>query len=370
MVDLERHHPVAVLEGRTAEPLVTWWQRHPSVMILVRDRAGASALAGRQGAPDALQGADRFHFVQNVRDALNTRLHSRRWRQPATAAPPDVWLASTAPPTLFATPQHVPQPTPRKRAVWEAVPQRRGLGPSLRQVAQALGRDRRTVRRDLTREQPPVSPVRRPRATPLTPSMAYRGERWAQGCHQARRLSQELVQRGYQGSASLVRKVLQPWRARPEVSPPTLTPAPRTWLLLQPAARVSDADREPLERFLRANPWLAHGDALKNRVHTLLDQQDRAAFDEGRQEAETSDLPSFHTVARSFRQDDAAMIAALTTPWSTGPCEGQICRVKLLKRLGYGRAKLDLLRQRILHRTVAPIPLAGGERQVQQQGAA
>ena len=44
---------------------------------------------------------------------------------------------------------------------------------------------------------------------------------------------------------------------------------------------------------------------------------------------------------------------ALTTPWSNAQCEGQICRVKLIKRLGYGRAKLDLLRQRILHRRVA-----------------
>jgi hypothetical protein len=55
-------------------------------------------------------------------------------------------------------------------------------------------------------------------------------------------------------------------------------------------------------------------------------------------------------VARSLRQDDAAVIAALTTPWSTGQCEGQIRRVKLMNRSGYGSAKWDLLRQRILHR--------------------
>ena len=100
-------------------------------------------------------------------------------------------------------------------------------------------------------------------------------------------------------------------------------------------------------------PCSPSGYALKTRFHTLLAQQDRAAFDPWLQEAETSDLPSFQTVARSFRQDYAAIIAALTTPWSTGQCEGQICRVKLLKRLGYGRAKLDVLAQRILHRTVA-----------------
>jgi transposase len=115
------------------------------------------------------------------------------------------------------------------------------------------------------------------------------------------------------------------------------------------------ADRETLESFLRANPVLAQGYALKIRFQTLLAQRDRTAFDQWLQEAETSDLPSFQTVARSLRQDYAAIIAALTTPWSTGPCEGQICRVKLLKRLGYGRATLDLLRQRMLHRMAGPV---------------
>lgn len=69
---------------------------------------------------------------------------------------------------------------------------------------------------------------------------------------------------------------------------------------------------------------------------------------------ENSDLPPFRTAARSLRQDYDTIRAALTTPWSTGQYEGQICRVKRFKRLGYGRAKLDLLRQRILHRVTTP----------------
>jgi transposase len=93
---------------------------------------------------------------------------------------------------------------------------------------------------------------------------------------------------------------------------------PRTWVLRRPSARVTEAERATRERFLHANPLLA--------------QRDRASFDQGLQDAEASDLPSFPTVARSFRQDDAAMIAALTTPWRTGQCEGQMGRVKLMTR--------------------------------------
>jgi len=208
VVDLERHHRVAVLEGRTAEPLLKWLHRHPSVMILVSDRAKAYALAGRHAAPDALQMADRFHLVQDVSDALKTLLRSRRWRQPTTAALPEVSLASMVTTTPSAPPQHAPQPTPRKRSVWEALQQRRGLGQSLRQMAQGLGPDRRTVRRYLAMDQPPVYPVRRSRATQLTPYRDYLGKRWAQGCQHARCLHQELVRRGYKGSSSMVRQVL------------------------------------------------------------------------------------------------------------------------------------------------------------------
>ena len=73
----------------------------------------------------------------------------------------------------------------------------------------------------------------------------------------------------------------------------------------------------------------------------------------GAMKAAGSGLKQFQSIARSFPQDYEAIKLALTTPWSTGQCEGQICRVKLIKRIGYGRAKPDLLRQRVLHRCAA-----------------
>src|SRR5262249_31039249 len=156
-----------------------------------------------------------------------------------------------------------------------------------------------------------------------------------------------LVWRGYRGSEGIVRVVVRPWRVHQETSRQELTLSQLARLLLQPAGRLTDAERDALESVLDVNPLLAQGDRLKTRFHTLLAEWNPGALDQWFQEAESSDLPPFHTVARSFRQDYDAVRAALTTPWSTGQCEGQICRVKLLNRLGYGRAKLDLLCQRI-----------------------
>lgn len=357
LVDLEQRRPIVVLEGRTAEPLTTWLQAHPTVAILVRDRADAYARAGRQAAPDALQVADRFHLLRNVGNALKAVLHLQRWRQPATVAQPAgvPVMASELPASPAQHAKEFAQPTPRKRAMWEAVQQRRGLGQSLRQIARAVGLDRRTVRKYLTAEQPPVYPPRRPRPTQLSPYLSYLAERWTEGCHNARRLHQELVQRGYQGSEGMVRVVVRPWRGRQDTSRQELTSSRLARLVLQPASKLTEAEREALEGFLHVNPLLAQGYELKTRFHTLLTERDLPALEPWLQAAETSELPSFQAVARSFRQDDAAIEAALTTPWSTGQCEGQICRVKLIKRLGYGRAKLDLLRQRILHRMSVPV---------------
>jgi len=63
---------------------------------------------------------------------------------------------------------------------------------------------------------------------------------------------------------------------------------------------------------------------------------------------EASTLPEFKSFAKGLQQDKAAVFAGLTLPWSNGPLEGHVNRLKLIKRSMYGRAKLHLLRQRVL----------------------
>jgi transposase len=104
---------------------------------------------------------------------------------------------------------------------------------------------------------------------------------------------------------------------------------------------------------LEVNPELAKGHHLKESFQRFLVERDLEALDAWLQEATESGLKPFEALAKSFRQDYQAIKLALSTPWNNGQCEGQNCRVKLIKRQGYGRAKLDLLRQRVLHRFAA-----------------
>lgn len=66
LVDLERHRPIALLADRKAETLTQWLSQHPGVEVLSQDRSTAYKSGMSQGAPEALQVADRFHLVQNL----------------------------------------------------------------------------------------------------------------------------------------------------------------------------------------------------------------------------------------------------------------------------------------------------------------
>ena len=103
-----------------------------------------------------------------------------------------------------------------------------------------------------------------------------------------------------------------------------------------------------LEQLLGDDPELALGYGLLHRFGKLLADRDPGARATWVTDAQASQLPSFVALAKGIAADRGAVEAALTTAWSNGSVEGHVHRVKLIKRQGYGRAKFDLLRRRVL----------------------
>ena len=122
------------------------------------------------------------------------------------------------------------------------------------------------------------------------------------------------------------------------------------WLCLRPPEQLTSAERLLLDQVLADDSELATGHALLQRFRQLIATRDLPALAPWLADAHASGLASFDSFARGVEADRAAVEAALSLPWSTGPVEGHVHRVKLLKRRGYGRAKLDLLRRLILAR--------------------
>ena len=239
-----------------------------------------------------------------------------------------------------------------KAALWEEVQERKKQGQSTRAISWELRVHRETVRRYVEARSPPAYRRGLTRPTKLKPHLNYVMRRWNEGCHNARTLHRELSKRGYDGGYTQLKELVRPWRSTQPDKPAVQSRVPlNQWLFLRPNHRLSSEEIQELELVLEANPKLALGYHLKEEFQRIIAQHDAEALDGWIAKAALSELKPFQSLAKGMVQDQEAIWNGLTLSWSTAQCEGQICRVKLIKRQGYGRAKLDLLRQRILHRS-------------------
>ena len=378
LVDLERHTPVDLLPDRRAETLAKWLKEHPGVEIISRDRGGAYAEGARLGAPDAQQVADRWHLLKNLAEALETTLVCeqealREAARPPVTHPPEP-EAVPPPPTPGAAPapsdpqedsdadpRTVPESEARRRlkqARGEAALALHRQGQSLQQIARATGLDRKTVRRYVEAQRVPARKPRAPRASHLAPFEAYLRQRWSEGCHNATQLWREIQERGFRGGCSVVKALVTSWRrngaaegtASGAAVPRGKVPSPRGvvwWLVGRPAKRTEEQVAYT-ERLLQISPTIQLAQGLVQEFFTMTRQRNADALDDWVRRACESGIPGLRSFCTGLRRDWDAVKAGLTLSWSNGPVEGQVNRLKLVKRQMYGRAGFRLLRARVL----------------------
>lgn len=371
VLDLETHRPIDLLADRTTETVAAWLEAHPSVTHVSRDRATAYADAVYQGAPNAVQIADRWHLLKNLGDALLTIIeqHYRSLQRATTAdvaaGAQDAGGHAAIPTKWQYVSKYAREQTQHRHAERDqrdaTIRQLRERGWQQRAIAAHVGVTPKTVRRVLTKPID-LEPQRRSRGSQLDPFLPYLVMRWEAGCTTAARLFREVHQQGFSGTITTVRTFIQALRKRDQHSSmhrPARPAAPRVEL---PARRTivswilrDQATLRPEQVTLVA--WMAdqvplvnEAIALSQQFTTLVRTRTVADFDGWLEAMEGSELAPFRRLAKSFRQDEAAIRAGLSLRWSQGPVEGTIHRLKLLKRQMYGQAKLDLLRQRLLAR--------------------
>ena len=239
-------------------------------------------------------------------------------------------------------------------------------GWTLDAIAHQVGLSRRTVQRYL---QSPTFPERQPRhgrdRSILDPYKATLLAGWNSGCRNGWHLFRTIRSQGFQGQYGIValyvrrmrqaqglapgqRRSTQPLPAVTEAPRRPLTPRRATWLVLRPSERSTAQDHHQLAQLTQQAPELAEAVALAQDFAALVRQRQPTQLEPWLARAATSALPPFRRFARGLRADYAAVQAAVTLPWSQGPIEGQINRLKMLKRQMFGRARLDLLARRFL----------------------
>jgi transposase len=133
---------------------------------------------------------------------------------------------------------------------------------------------------------------------------------------------------------------------RPPVRLPTAQEV--TWMLLLPE-KLDDAQRSTAERLCQLFPQIGLAKELAQGFTRIVRERSADKFNEWLRSAVSSKLKEFMSFARGLSEDFEAVMNSLRYEWSNGQLEGQVNRLKLIKRQMYGRANADLLRARALH---------------------
>jgi transposase len=229
---------------------------------------------------------------------------------------------------------------------WQTVRERHAAGATIRRIAKDMGMSRMTVRRLLQTPDPPRNrPPERPRpgglsSPSLQPYRSYLEARWQDGCSNIAQLCREVEALGYQGSRSLLYRVLVPWRG-PRPPPDSVTGrrrrgrAPRVrrfnvrWLCLRPPHQLDQHEREALQDVLDNDERLSSGYQLLQRFRRLVVRKNTHDLAEWLEDAQASGLRPFMSLARGIQSDLTAVLNGLRFDWSTGPVEGHVTRTKL-----------------------------------------
>lgn len=354
IVDLQHHRLVDLLPDRSVSSVANWLRKHPGIRIVSRDRAGIYADGIRQGLPSAMQIADRWHILKNLGDAVE-RFVSRQ-RLPSrehVEDPPHVEYASDR---MSLREQ---EKFKRRQTKWELaqhVQQLHSNGLGIRAIAREVGLSRKTIREYMSWSEVPVT-HRKPKVTLLDPYRQYVVELVQQSLS-GPVILERIRKKGYTGSRSTLSQYvadlrrLQKRGAEPIIRRHHVSPRTVAKLLAQSREHIKADDIPYLNKLLNEMDGAITINELVQSFHRLMKTRNGLGLDDWLERAMESDIRELQNFARGIRKDYDAVFAGISEPWSNGQVEGQVNRLKNLKRQMYGRASFVLLRARVLHRVV------------------
>jgi transposase len=348
LMDMRTRRPVEVLPDRAAQTLTRWLADHPGVQIVCRDGSPTYASAIAAAAPDAVQVSDRWHLWRNLCQAVDKCLsrHRASLREPEPAqaadAPAPQPAAASKPETLLAV---------RTRHRYAEVQALLAKGVSRARISRELKLDPHTVRRFANAGCVEELLTRTSRDSILDAFAPYLCQRWNEGCADAEVLFREIRGQGFRGSVKTVRRFVQPFRSNlpaPISLPRSVKPRQAAgWIVTDPDNLHPDHHAQ-LQSILQRSPALAAVAGHVRAFAKMLKHRTGQQLPQWIADVLADDLPELHAFVAGLQRDLDAVTAGLTLPWSSGPVEGQVNRIKMIKRQMFGRAGFDLLRKRIL----------------------
>jgi len=350
--DLERNQVIELLPDRETGTVANWLRQYPDIEIIARDRARFYAEAATRGAPQARQVADRWHLLRNLGDALQTIADKHR-RDIGKAWKRSQLQQSAALQVVAATPDSRRRNNQVAREErYQEIKRLHHHGVPYTEIAKVVGLSHQAVSRWLKAAGPPThDKPRQPRLIDAFETQLER--RWLDGCRNGSLLWREIRAAGFTGTERTVRRWTkarcehEPVSVRAIISAAGTTISSREYvrLLTLPVDKLTDHATEFKQELEKIAPAFLTAVTLAKTLSDLMQSRDPVGFDAWLLQAKTGLLGRF---ARGLEREGDAIRAAFEEIWSTSPVEGQINRLKFIKRRMYGRAKQDLLRKMVL----------------------
>src|SRR5215217_2174 len=334
--------------------------RSSGVKVVSRDRSGEYADAVRRAAPGTVQVADRFHLLKNLKDVI-LRVFKRH--SEVLEHVPDPGQSLQPLPRLRLDREASRQRTRQQmRILFESIHALLQQGMNKSAIARTLGVHRHTVQKYSTLDAPPRrKPYIRKRSAPA-PYEAYILKRWRDGCRNARQIWREIVEQGYPGAYRNVARITECLKKRERTrepwpdAPPGLSSLQAAGVLVVRPGKRREEEQLVIEQLKRVHGSIGRSACLVEAFARMLREKKDDCAEKARERleswmagAEDSGIPELRAFVVKLRQDLEAVLAAMILPYSQGQTEGQINKLKLIKRSMYGRGKFDLLRQRVLY---------------------
>jgi transposase len=339
--NLERRRIVTLLPDREPATAQAWFTAHPTIAVVARDRGGGYGEAAAKALPHAVQVADRWHLMENASRAfLDAVRKSMRQIRSAIGA-------TTINPELLTAAERIQyEGYLRREETHAAILALAKNGMPIKQIVRLTGHSRRLVRQVIRGES---NDVFRTRQSSLDLHLPWLDDQWASGCRRGAELWRRLTARGFRGSLRVVSEWATRRRRAEKADAKNLQriPSARTIARLMTIGRdtLSKAETVTIAAIEAGVPTLVEARGIIAEFHIMIRRKAVAGLSPWIERARTSLVASF---ASGVAKDEAAVRAPITLPWSNGQTEGQITRLKLVKRQMYGRGKIDLLQARLI----------------------
>ena len=239
-------------------------------------------------------------------------------------------------------------------------------GVNLNKIVEETGLGWRTVAKWLRLEVLPERRLMDPRPTNPARFQDFLARLWNEGCTNGRKLLIELRKQGYTGSFSHLERLFRKWRSTGAATPParveepynveiaTVTAIPKgspvtaSIVCMKPRGQLTREEAEKVDSLKVSLPNFAVMRGLAMRFRGILRGDDPSRLDSWLNDARATGLYGIRRFAQVLHRDIDAVRNAISERWSNGQTEGQINRLKTLKRAMYGRAGTELLRARLL----------------------